>query len=224
MRWSTMPVSVAAHVAAFLAFLIIPLAADVDLPPLARPPGKLIFMQAAAVPQIPVVVPPQSRRPLLRPDSAAPVRAPERILPEEFAAPAGPQIDGALPADIGVAAGSPQPGLNPDAGPRVVTPPPPPPQRPVPVGGRIKEPKKLAAVAPVYPAIARAARVKGLVILEAVIDERGVVTGVRVMKSVPLLDDAAVQAVRQWRYTPTLLNGVPVPVLMTISINFTLEE
>jgi protein TonB len=56
-----------------------------------------------------------------------------------------------------------------------------------------------------------------------VIDERGIVSGVRVVKSVPLLDDAAVQAVRQWRYTPTLLNGVPVSVLLTISIQFKLE-
>jgi protein TonB len=79
-------------------------------------------------------------------------------------------------------------------------------------------------VPPDYPAIARAARVQGAVILEAVLDERGKVDRVRVLRSIPLLDEAALGAVRQWRYTPTLLNGVPVPVLMTITVHFTLHE
>jgi protein TonB len=61
------------------------------------------------------------------------------------------------------------------------------------------------------------------VILEAVINERGVVERLRVLKSVPLLDAAAMDAVSRWRYTPTLLNGTPVAVLMTITINFTLK-
>jgi protein TonB len=76
----------------------------------------------------------------------------------------------------------------------------------------------------VYPAVARQARVEGIVILEAIIDERGNVDRVRVLRSFPLLDEAAVRAVRSWRYTPTLLNGVPVPVLMTVSVHFTLRE
>lgn len=223
MRWSSLPVSVAAHVAAFLAFLIIPLAADVDLPPIARVPGKLIFMPAAAVPQMIVVVPPRSRHPQVQPDTRAPVRASDRILPEVPLSPAGPPIDGALVADIGVEVGAPQVGFGDGPTPRIEPPPPPPPPRPLRVGGIIKEPRKLATVAPIYPAIARAARVHGLVVLEAVIDEGGAVTLVRVIKSEPLLDAAAVQAVRQWRYTPTLLNGMPVSVLMTISINFILE-
>ena len=222
MRWSSLPVSVAAHVAAFLAFLIIPLAADVDLPPIARVPGKLIFMPAAAVPQM-IVVPPRSRHPQVQPDTRAPVRASDRILPEVPLSSLGPPIDGALVADIGVEVGAPQVGFGDGSTPRIEPPPPPPPQRPLRVGGIIKEPRKLATVAPIYPAIARAARVQGLVVLEAVIDEGGAVTLVRVIKSVPLLDAAAVQAVRQWRYTPTLLNGMPVSVLMTISINFVLE-
>lgn len=219
MRWSSLPVSVAAHVAAFVVFLIIPVVADVDLPPIARSPGKVIFMPAAAVPETPVVVP-RSRSPEVRTD-AAPTRAPNQILPEAPIVPAGPHVDGALPPEIGTAVGPPRVGFVDGPGPRIAPPPPPP--KLVRVGGVIKEPKKLAAVAPIYPAIARTARVQGLVVLEAVIDERGIVTGVRVVKSVPLLDEPAVQAVRQWRYTPTLLNGVPVSVLLTISIQFTLE-
>jgi protein TonB len=68
------------------------------------------------------------------------------------------------------------------------------------------------------------ARVEGKVVLEALIDEQGRVDGVRVLTSVPLLDAAAVNAVRAWRYTPTLLNGVPVSVLMTVSVSFTLQR
>jgi protein TonB len=66
--------------------------------------------------------------------------------------------------------------------------------------------------------------VEGVVILEAVLDENGNVKSVRVLTSKPLLDDAAIRAVRQWRYTPTLLNGIPVPVLMTITVNFQLSR
>jgi len=79
-------------------------------------------------------------------------------------------------------------------------------------------------VAPRYPAIAQASRVEGVVILEAVIAEDGSVQDVRVLRSKPLLDDAAMEAVRQWRFTPTLLGGQPVPVVMTITVSFTLNK
>jgi protein TonB len=92
------------------------------------------------------------------------------------------------------------------------------------VGGAVREPKKIEDVRPVYPSIAQAAKVEGMVILEAVINERGVVERVRVLRSVPLLDRAAVDAVQKWRYTPTLLNGSPVSVLMTITVHFTLND
>ena len=88
----------------------------------------------------------------------------------------------------------------------------------------MREPKRIAGSPPEYPLIARNARVQGVVILEAVINERGEVGRIKVLRSVPLLDNAAITAVQQWRYTPTLLNGVPVSVLMTITVNFTLQE
>ena len=75
---------------------------------------------------------------------------------------------------------------------------------------------------PVYPPHARSARVEGSVILEAVIGPTGRVTDAKVLRSAPLLDEAAMEAVLQWEYTPTLLNGVPVPVIMTVTVNFTL--
>jgi protein TonB len=91
-------------------------------------------------------------------------------------------------------------------------------------GQGVREPKKIVDVRPVYPEIARNVKVQGVVILEAVINERGGVERIKVLRSVPLLDGAAIDAVKAWRYTPTTLNGVPVSVLMTITINFTLND
>jgi TonB family protein len=92
------------------------------------------------------------------------------------------------------------------------------------VGGDIKEPKKLADVKPLYPPNAREAKVQGIVIIEVLIDEQGAVSGARVLRSVPLLDEAALDAVKQWRFAPTLLNGAAVPVFMTVTVNFTLQQ
>jgi protein TonB len=94
---------------------------------------------------------------------------------------------------------------------------------PVRVGGEIKVPTKLVNVPPVYPEGAKADRVQGVVIMEAVIDPSGAVSQTRVLRSIPLLDQAAVDAVKQWVFTPTLLNGAPVPVIMTVTVNFTLQ-
>jgi TonB family protein len=91
------------------------------------------------------------------------------------------------------------------------------------VGGAVKEPRKLKDVRPLYPDIAKQARVQGVVILEARIGPRGDVTAVRVLRGIPLLNEAAVDAVKQWAYEPTLLNGVPVPVIMTVTVNFRLR-
>ncbi|MCX6543916.1 MAG: M56 family metallopeptidase [Acidobacteria bacterium] len=91
------------------------------------------------------------------------------------------------------------------------------------VGGHIAPPKKLKDVKPVYPAVALNARVQGVVIVEAVIGEEGRVSTVRVLRSIPLLDQAALDAVRQWEFVPTLLNGAPIPVIATMTVNFTLS-
>jgi protein TonB len=102
-------------------------------------------------------------------------------------------------------------------------PPPPPPQAPIRVGGAIKQPTKVRHVNPVYPPIAQSARVSGMVIIEAIIGADGRVKDAKVLRSIPLLDQAALDAVRQWEFTPTLLNGVPVPVIMTVTVQFTLS-
>jgi TonB family protein len=112
-------------------------------------------------------------------------------------------------------------------------PPPPPPSdapaasaagpAPVRVGGSIKTPTKIKDVRPVYPLDAQAARIQGVVILEAKIEADGRVSDARVMRSIPGLDEAALEAVRQWEFTPTEVDGVRVPVIMTVTVNFTLQ-
>jgi len=91
------------------------------------------------------------------------------------------------------------------------------------VGGDIKPPVKIRDVRPAYPDDARAAGVTGVVILETRIGVDGSVEEAHVLKSIPLLDQAALDAVKQWKFVPTLMNGQPTPIIMTVTINFTLE-
>jgi TonB family protein len=119
---------------------------------------------------------------------------------------------------------APRPGMPPP-------PPPPPPQREkwdvvpanaVRVGGAIKPPARIKDVKPVFPEAAQTERLQGVVILEVLINEEGKVQATRVLRSIPLLDEPATTAVRGWEFTPTLLKGVPVPVVMAVTVNFTL--
>ena len=98
------------------------------------------------------------------------------------------------------------------------------PQR-VRVGGNVQATKIVKMVRPAYPAISKAAGVEGAVILEAVITKEGNVQSLRVMNGQidPDLAKAAVEAVSQWQYQPTLLNGQPVEVLVTITVNFAIQ-
>jgi protein TonB len=119
--------------------------------------------------------------------------------------------------------GSSRPGLPVPSGPARLVP-----RRqtsgPVRVDGQtVKSPMRLVNVNPVYPEEARAARIEGVVILEITIGENGSVTNARVLRSIPMLDQAAIDAVLQWVYEPTLLNGVPIEVAMTVTINFMLR-
>lgn len=95
---------------------------------------------------------------------------------------------------------------------------------PVRVGGHVMAPMKTRDVKPIYPPDAQQARVQGIVIVEATIDCEGNVAHVRLLRGQPLLNDAAVDAVRQWRYRPTLLNGRPIPVIMTATVTFTIQK
>jgi protein TonB len=153
--------------------------------------------------------------------TAAPLEPPTGVVPEtgregEPTAPneTGPGVVRGLP---GVVDGL---GVS-DA---VAATPAPPPSGPIRLHSGMQAPRKTVDVPPEYPALARSAHAQGVVILEAVIDAHGIVTSVRVLRSIPLLDKAAVEAVQQWRFTPALLNNEPVPVVMTVTVNFTLQD
>jgi protein TonB len=107
----------------------------------------------------------------------------------------------------------------------VALPPPPKPVKrdPIKVGGNVQESKLIRRVEPVYPELAKRARVQGRVVLVVTVDEEGSVSDIRVSSGHPLLDEAALTAVRQWRYSPTLLNGEPVPVIATVTVIFNLK-
>lgn len=98
--------------------------------------------------------------------------------------------------------------------------------QPIRIGGNIRPPLKLYDVRPVYPPAMRAAGREGMVPIEALIGRDGVVHSLRVLSAQvhPDFAMAAMEAVRQWRFSPTLLNGEPVEVVMTVSVTFSLSE
>jgi TonB family protein len=87
----------------------------------------------------------------------------------------------------------------------------------------IKPPTRIKYVVPNYPDIAKAVKVQGVVIIEAIIGTDGKVQDAKVLRGQPLLDAAALDAVRAWEYTPTLLNDAPTPVIMTVTVQFHLK-
>jgi TonB family protein len=91
---------------------------------------------------------------------------------------------------------------------------------PIRVGGNIPPPRKIKDVKPVYPPEAQQDRVQGMVMIEATIDPSGRVSNAIVRRSIPQLDAAAIAAVRQWEFTPTVVNGTAVPVVMTVTVSF----
>ena len=97
------------------------------------------------------------------------------------------------------------------------------PPRVVRISGGIAAPRLVRRVDPVYPALAIAARLSARVQLEAEVDVRGEVTSVRVEHGHPLFDDAAVAAVRQWRYQPLLLSGEPTGFILSVTVTFGLR-
>ena len=215
-KWYTVPLSLAVHTLVLSMLVVVPLLATGVLP---MPHSSEMFM---AVLPPPLPVPPAVRpapvdtKPPANPD-AAPIEPPRGIAAEPDVAFEDPA---AVAGGIDPLLGNVVPGAG------LVEPPPAPsptPQAPVPVGGEVRQPQRVHYVAPVYPPIAQAARVQGMVIIEAIIGADGRVQDARVLRSRPMLDEAALAAVRQWTYTPTLLNGVPVPVIMTVTVHFTLR-
>jgi protein TonB len=219
-RRLTLVCSTIAHAVVLGLIVIVPLVTAVSLPDLTSHLYAFDVMPVAP-PAMPIP-PVRAVRPLAPPPSSSdvtPLEAPPTISPERDL-PARASHEGlrlnVASGDIfgqpaGVDTGLPLLGAPPKA------------SAPLPIGGDIRPPARVFNVDPVYPAIAQAARVEGTVILEATIDERGNVINTRVLRSVPLLDRAAIDAVSRWRYSPTRLNGVAVLVVMTVTVTFSMR-
>jgi protein TonB len=152
---------------------------------------------------------------------AAPIEAPLEIQPEptgiaiaEAGVPGGVEggivsgIVGSVPAVV--------------EGPPL--PPPPVPQGPVRIGGQVSAPALVKRVEPIYPAIAQAASIDGVVILDAIVDDRGRIQSLKVLRGHALLAKAAIEAVQQWEYEPLKLNGTATPFELTVSLWFHFED
>ena len=90
-------------------------------------------------------------------------------------------------------------------------------------GGNVQAANLIEQVNPIYPPLARQARIQGVVVMEAVISKEGSIESLRVVTGHPLLNQAALDAVKQWKYRPTLLNGEPVEVITTVTVTFNLK-
>ena len=171
-------------------------------PPEVKPPEAP--PQAGPVPEAPKIVEP--------PPVAAPVEAPKEITAEtgreaEVWKGSDPGAEKTTTGGVGSVTG-------------IDTAPPAPPAAPVRVGGSVSAPKLTKRVEPEYPSAAQTAKIQGTVILEATVDEQGSVDAVKVLRSNPLLDQAALTAVKQWKYQPLLLNGKATPFILTVTVSF----
>ncbi|MGE0453678.1 MAG: energy transducer TonB [Vicinamibacteria bacterium] len=227
-RAATLTLSLIIHALLVVAIILIPLLTYDALPA----PGDALraFFVApgqAAPPPPPPPPPAAGVRPVARTpvaarpadqsnDFVAPVEMPEEIKPEEGLDLGGVEggvpggVEGGIPGGVvgGIVGGIPTGA--------------PPPVKAVRVGGNVKAPKLVHQVQPVYPDLAIQARLSALVIMEALVDTAGRVKTVRVLRGAPLFDDAAMGAVRQWRYQPLLLNGIPTEFILTVTVNFNL--
>lgn len=163
-------------------------------------------------------------RVFVAPRLVAPARIPTRINPLSDAPPA-PDIpspgtgqtasdtgfDG-LVASIGASGPPPPPAVKPK------------PTGPVTIGGKVAEANVIYSVRPVYPQLAKAARIQGAVEFTATISKQGTIENLTLVRGHPLLVNAAREAVSQWKYRPTLPNGQPVEVVTDITVNFTLSQ
>jgi periplasmic protein TonB len=216
-----LPLSMGLHVLALAVLITVPALMTADLPEAHAAAHAFFVEPASSVPVPPPPPPPapkaaaRSTQPRPRADNAfvAPIQTPTTVpdqgidLGIENGVPGG--VEGGVEGGVvgGIVGGLP------DA---------PAPPAPLRVGVEVRAPKKIKDVPPEYPELARRAQMSGVVIVEAVIGPDGHVQDATVLRGVPMLDSAAVTAVRQWVYTPTLLRGVPVPIVMTVTVTFNL--
>ncbi|HEY3936263.1 MAG TPA: energy transducer TonB [Bryobacteraceae bacterium] len=141
-----------------------------------------------------------------------------------------PSSESAVPPDVGTPAASAAVGTGDliGTGPGIAVPPLPPPARQVQHGpirvGSISEANLIHKVQPIYPALAKSTRVQGIVEFTATISKQGTIENLRLVRGHPLLVNAARDAILQWKYRPTVLNGEPVEVITDILVDFTLNQ
>lgn len=225
-RSATVGVSLAIHSLILVCLILVPLFYEDVLPPPSEALRAFFVSPAEAAPPPPPPPPPApgpravtrasaASRPEQPSGFVAPIEIPPEIKPEEgidlgVEGGVAGGVEGGVPGGVigGVVGGLPDT---------------PPPQKVVRVGGLLTAPKKVRHVAPVFPPLASQARLSGLVILEALVDVRGHVQEVKVLRGAPLFDEAATEAVKQWRYQPLLLNGQPTAFILTVTLRFHLE-
>jgi protein TonB len=197
---------------ALRAFFVAPPNIAPPPPPPPPPPASAIRARVAA---------PTALKPVEPAAFTAPVEVPDKIVEEPAAVDFGVEggvpggVEGGVPGGVvgGIVGGLPQ------AAPPTLSPVP-----TVRIGGHLVAPKRVHAVEPVYPELARAARVSAILIVEALVGVDGRVKTVKVLRGHPLLDEPAIEAVQQWRYQPLLLNGQPTQFILTVTIVFNLRE
>jgi protein TonB len=216
--WYTVAIAFLVHTAILVTVIVAPLVAT-DVLPTPREALQFISSITPVMPSPPPVLPRRSRAPDM-PDATAgvPLVAPDAIGQETAIVPSHSTI---ATDDLGGFVT----GFGDGNGVIDVIPPPAPAAAapPVQVGGDVRQPRRVKDVAPEYPQIARNARIEGIVIIQATIGTDGRVEDAKILRSRPFLDEAALAAVRQWEYTPTLLNGVPVRLIMTVTVHFRLN-
>jgi protein TonB len=180
--------------------------------------GAVVSQRASAIPFTAPRVTPKGIAEIVEEPPGLPLAGP----------PTGARQGTGVPDGVPFGIGEPDARTSPPAAPPpppVVEPaaPPKPPER-VRVGGVVLPPALLHEVRPVYPPLARTARISGPVRLDAIIGRDGRIQSLRLVSGHPILAAAAFDAVRQWVYRPTLLNGEPVEVILQIDVNFTLAS
>lgn len=195
-----------------------------------RPPTPIVFVPVK--PKIVEVVQEQiaskqavNLRPVFHPSFTAPTRVPEKISesgPEPvpllpMGAQTGTYADPLANFAQSIELSKPPVRAAPVAAATI-------PKTPVRVGGGVQAAKLLRQVKPAYPPLARTARMQGTVKMQAIIAIDGSIRNLQLISGPPLLIQAALDAVKLWRYEPTLLNGEPVEVITSIEVNFTLNQ
>jgi protein TonB len=243
-RWISLPIAVALHLVGLTTFA---LASYWNVGAVPEPKTNVVFLSFAPLPeppggggQRPTVKPPVTdevkprtpEQPVQPTDETVPDRPPEpaTTIPVDNVLPTtgtgddnpfpgdGPPCEGCPPGPgIGPGPGGPGVGPSGDDGPADLP--------PIHITVGMTRPEVVHQVQPRYTELARHSGTQGTVIVEAIIDEKGYVTNVRVLRGLPIgLDQAAVEAIKQWRFKPATLADRPVKVYYTLTVNFTIQH